>query len=69
VIDPPEAVNRFKAKVTDVTFLGNSSELLLDLGGIIIRAQVPPTDTHNPGDDIVIGLPVEGCLIMPNEAG
>jgi enoyl-CoA hydratase/carnithine racemase len=69
VLDAPGGLNRFNAKVTDVTFLGNACEMTLDMGGIGVRGCRRPTragwETRSLSSCRL--RPVSSCLIPLSE--
>ena len=53
--------NVYRAKATDVEFLGNSLACAVDVAGLEIRLIAPPSYELRAGDDVDIHIPPEEC--------
>jgi ABC-type Fe3+/spermidine/putrescine transport system ATPase subunit len=60
--------NRLKGTVVEATFLGNIIDYLVDVGdGLIVRVQGERRAFRNVGSEAVLTVPVDDCVIMPEE--
>jgi ABC-type Fe3+/spermidine/putrescine transport system ATPase subunit len=60
--------NRLDGTVVDATFLGNIIDYLVDVGGgLTVRVQGERRVFRDVGSEVVLTVPVEDCVIIPDE--
>ena len=60
--------NRLKGSVVEATFLGNIIDYLVDVGdGLVVRVQGERRDFRHVGSAAILTVPVDDCVIMPEE--
>jgi iron(III) transport system ATP-binding protein len=71
----PSAASRFTGRVRTCTYLGSCMRVLVDVGGVLVRAQVDESelgrfgpDDLSPGRDVVLGIPAAQVVPLPGEA-
>jgi iron(III) transport system ATP-binding protein len=65
LIDAPESgENCFEGRVRDITYLGSIVELLVDLGGQLLRVQGAPSIRRAVGEAVRLTIPKQACLVM-----
>ncbi len=69
IVDDTARINTFEAVVTESYFLGSLTDLLLDVAGCAIRAQVSPPRLFEKGQRLRIHVPPEDILLLPAHSG
>ena len=60
--------NRLKGTVVEATFLGNIIDYMVDVGdALTVRVQGERRASRNVGSEAVLSVPVDDCVIMPDE--
>jgi ABC-type Fe3+/spermidine/putrescine transport system ATPase subunit len=60
--------NRLKGTVVEATFLGNIIDYMVDVGdGLTVRVQGERRASRTVGSEAVLSVPVDDCVIMPDE--
>ncbi len=60
--------NRLKGTVVEATFLGNIIDYMVDVGdGLTVRVQGERRAFRNVGSEAILTVPVDDCVIMPDE--
>jgi iron(III) transport system ATP-binding protein len=60
----PGMRNKVTARITHSAFLGNLTDLLLDVRGVALRAQRPGSASLRQGDDVVLCVPEDRIQIL-----
>lgn len=64
-IETVEGPNRFKARVDAMTFLGDVVETEVETGGRKLTLMLDPYTSLSVGQELVLELPPERCVIVP----
>jgi ABC-type Fe3+/spermidine/putrescine transport system ATPase subunit len=56
--------NKFNGKVTQFIFMGNISELFVDVNGIMCRVQIASNVVYQKGEAIILSVPEEKICIL-----
>ena len=61
-----DVVNRFDAQVRQSVFLGDSVEMVLEVGGHELTARVPmgPVERWHPGDVVQVAIAPEDLQVL-----
>ena len=60
--------NRLEGTVVEATFLGNIIDYMVDVGdGLTVRVQGERRASRTVGSEAVLSVPVDDCVIMPDE--
>jgi ABC-type Fe3+/spermidine/putrescine transport system ATPase subunit len=60
--------NRLSGRVVDATFLGNIIDYAVDVGGgLTVRVQGERRAFRDVGSEVVLAVPVEDCVIIPED--
>jgi iron(III) transport system ATP-binding protein len=59
--------NRIAGVVMRQTYLGDSRDYLIDLGGTQVRVSAPPSEDHGIGSTVHLDVAVEACRIVPGD--
>ncbi len=59
--------NRLGGRVVRQTYLGDARDYLIDLGSAQVRVSTHPSANMEPGSEVVLDLPIDGCRIVRNE--
>jgi iron(III) transport system ATP-binding protein len=63
--DPGSNANTVRGRLTQQAYLGDLQDLHVALpGGIQIRALAPAGEPYEPGQDVIVELPVDACLLV-----
>jgi len=58
--------NALRGKVTSRMFTGKRAEYTVDIGSSVVRIDRPSTESWDIGDDVVLWLPPELCVLVEN---
>ena len=61
---PPDGVNSFAAKVVSCIYLGNMSDLILDVGGMQVRCQSSPPMMYPVGHEVTVQFAPERVVVL-----
>ncbi|MEJ8570021.1 ABC transporter ATP-binding protein [Microbaculum marinum] len=64
----PPTDNSFSARVVSLNFLGNVVETEVEAGGQSLLLMLSPYVQHGVGDELLLYVPAERCMIVPPEA-
>jgi ABC-type Fe3+/spermidine/putrescine transport system ATPase subunit len=65
----PAGENRFAARIEELAFLGNMSDVVLRLGELRLRSQVSPPLRESVGDEVWAQFAPEAVLLLPERGG
>jgi ABC-type Fe3+/spermidine/putrescine transport system ATPase subunit len=62
-----ERTNCFDGTIREGTFLGNFTDYVVEIGGLVLRVQGAPSDVHAPGAKVPLSIPVRSCVAMQHQ--
>jgi iron(III) transport system ATP-binding protein len=56
--------NRLTGRVVRQTYLGDSRDYLIDVGGAQVRVSAAPADDHAVGSEVRLDMPIDACRVV-----